>query len=468
MDAPPDLPKPGEIIAGKYELVRPLGRGGMGAVFEAKHLRLRQRVAIKFLRPDLLDVADCVMRFEREGRAAALVTSSNAARIFDVDVTPSGIPYMVIEFLEGHDLSVELRNRATLPVAEAVDIVLQACSAMAEAHSLGIVHRDLKPANLFLCVKGSSRTVKVLDFGVSKLLSEEIQATTPSLTLGTPQYMSPEQILASKDVDLQSDIWSLGVILYKLISGRLPFEAESATAFVVTVVTEEPLPIEQHAALPPELAAAVMKALAKQRSERWQLTMDFARAIEPYGTGHVAFTPPTLRPPAPVPRPAEIAVDVDFETQQRPAEALPTEANWTHNRAPMTPRRGRMLAFAAATVLGLAGVGVALAMRAPKSVANDVSPPPTSSDLSGVPATEPPPTAAQATTTTPLPAPSASTSETPVSAPTPESAPRNPVGAAVAPHKPASPPVTMPASSSRPPSSATPSSSPRARDPVHL
>src|SRR5262249_30911515 len=145
----PALPEPGEILAGKYEILRLVGKGGMGAVFEARHRRLKQRFAIKMLKPELLAVPDCVARFDREGRAAARMTCPNVARIFDVDHTPTGIPYMVIEFLDGHDLSHELSRLGKLPAAEAVDILLQACSAMVEAHALGVIHRDLKPANLF-------------------------------------------------------------------------------------------------------------------------------------------------------------------------------------------------------------------------------------------------------------------------------------------------------------------------------
>src|SRR5205085_11569400 len=167
----------------------------------------------------------CVQRFDREARAAALLTSPNVARIFDVDATPAGIPYMVIEYLEGRDLAAELALRTTLPVDEAVDVILQACSAMSEAHARGIVHRDLKPSNLYICGQGTSRVVKVLDFGISKVEDkEEVQTTTPSITLGTPQYMSPEQILASRNVDARTDLWSLGVILYKAICARFPFE----------------------------------------------------------------------------------------------------------------------------------------------------------------------------------------------------------------------------------------------------
>jgi serine/threonine-protein kinase len=152
-----DLPEPGDTLAGKYSIVRVIGEGGMGKVYEAIHLRLRQRVAIKMLLPRVVQLDDVVARFEREGRMAAQLRSRNVARILDVDSTQTGIPYMVMEYLEGHDLDVELQQRGMLPIEEAVSYVCQACEAMEEAHALGIVHRDLKPANLFLCPERTGR-----------------------------------------------------------------------------------------------------------------------------------------------------------------------------------------------------------------------------------------------------------------------------------------------------------------------
>jgi serine/threonine-protein kinase len=465
VEGTPDLPKPGEVLSGKYELVRALGMGGMGVVFEAKHLRLQQRVAIKLLKPELLSIADSVTRFEREGRAAARMTSTNAARIFDVDVTPSGIPYMVIEFLEGHDLSRELKERGSLPAAEAVDIVLQACSAMAEAHSLGIVHRDLKPANLFLCAKGSGRTVKILDFGVSKILADEMpQTTTPSLTLGTPQYMSPEQILASKDVDLQSDIWSLGVILYKLLSGHLPFEPDSATAFVVAVVTTDPLPLDRCAAVPPGLAAAVMKALEKSRDARWRSVDELARAIQPFGSGRIGFTPASIPPPSGAQLPAAVDVDVPVDvdvktlTDSGPfssSKELPTQGNWTQN--PLIPsRRRRWIGLAiGAAAIGLVGVGVAISASTSRPAAGNAGS--ASVDTTRLPAVEPQPTEPASAANAPLPSARAEASAKPAASVASSAARSKP--------PPPPPPVAKSASPARPPPPAAPNPT---TDPVHL
>ena len=206
--AAPPLPE-GEVIAGKYAIVRVLGEGGMGIVYEATHLKLRQRVAVKMLQREMLDHEIIVNRFEREARAAGQLRNRHTARVMDVDITADGLPYMVIEFLEGTDLDAELGRRGRFTVQEAVDFVLQACSAMIEAHQLGIVHRDLKPANLFLAVDGDARIIKVLDFGISKVPNEgegDSKLTTPDSVMGTALYMSPEQVRSTGTVDARSDI----------------------------------------------------------------------------------------------------------------------------------------------------------------------------------------------------------------------------------------------------------------------
>jgi eukaryotic-like serine/threonine-protein kinase len=357
----PELPKPGDVLAGKYEIVRLLGKGGMGAVFEAKHLRLQQRVAVKVLKPELLLRSDCVMRFEREGRAVARLTCANVARVFDVDSTEAGLPFLVIEYLEGHDLLAELGTRDALEVPEAVDLLLQACSAMSEAHALGIVHRDLKPANLFLCGK-SRRKLKVLDFGISKVLADDAgsSSTASSTALGTPHYMSPEQIVTASGVDARSDIWSLGVILYRLLSGRLPFVGDSPMALVLAIGTKEPRTLEDCAKVPPALADAVMKALAKEPSDRWQRVEDFAYAIEPFGTGTHPFEPvassSAARAPSPAAQPSPPSSPAGDETQGTAAgEAQATMENWTHveTTAPR-PRASSRVAKVAAVVVALA------------------------------------------------------------------------------------------------------------------
>ncbi len=314
------LPVPGDRIADKYELVRLVGEGGMGAVFEAIHLRLRQRVAIKILLPKAVVAKDVVARFEREGRIASQLKSRHATRVLDIDVSPGGLPYMVMEYLEGRTLSAELRRRKTLSVPEAIHYMLQACDAMAEAHSLGIVHRDLKPSNLFLCPENDTLIVKVLDFGISKILDDsDVELTHTREVVGTPMYMSPEQVRSAKLVDARTDIWSLGVILYKALAGRAPFEGPTPT-IAVAIVTEEPASICQvRPDVPPELEAAVFKALEKDPHERYQDVITFAAALQPFAPA----VPPAMPSFTPLPLGASSSSSSVGSTRLGPTRAAP-------------------------------------------------------------------------------------------------------------------------------------------------
>jgi serine/threonine-protein kinase len=280
----------GEIVAGKYRVERVLGRGGMGVVVAAEHLRLSQRVAIKFL----LSTAgpEAVKRFEREARAAVRLKSDHVARVLDVGELPTGAPYMVMEYLDGDDLSKIVRERGPLAVADAVDYLLQACEAVAEAHALGIVHRDLKPANLFVTT-GADRSVvvKVLDFGISKQLGDapgvhgDVALTQTASILGSPLYMSPEQLRSTRSVDFRTDIWSLGTILYQLLAGRVPFNATALPDLVLMVAGEAPPPLgEFRAGVPPPLEAAIRRCLEKDPAQRFQTVSDLAWAIAPFGS----------------------------------------------------------------------------------------------------------------------------------------------------------------------------------------
>ncbi len=248
MDAVDRLPAAGDVLGGKYVVERLIAEGGMGAVFEARHTRLGHRVAIKLLQPYTRIVPQIGDRFEREARAAAQIRSRNVARVIDVETLPDGAPFMVMELLEGHDLEAEIGTRGTIPPVEAVNYALEACAGMAEAHRLGIIHRDLKPANLFLSMEGGERVLKVLDFGISKLTADvDLKMTSTNSVLGTPLYMSPEQVRSAKHVDARSDIWSLGIILYEMLSGTVPFLGETANAVAASIVADEAVP-PRHAA----------------------------------------------------------------------------------------------------------------------------------------------------------------------------------------------------------------------------
>jgi serine/threonine protein kinase len=275
------VPTPGQVLGGKYLVQRLLGEGGMAFVFEAKHQRLGQRVAVKLLHPDFARDAELVARFEREARALALLKSRHVARVTDVDATLDGLPYIVMEFLDGRDLDAELQERGRLPIDEAVDYILQACAAMVEAHGVGIVHRDLKPANLFVALDNGERIVKVLDFGISKVVGETTRLTGSGAVLGTVLYMSPEQVRATHDVDTRADIWALGVILYELVAGRAPWEGGSHQ-IAAAIVSKDAPDIRSFVPAPDGLAAALRTALARDRNQRYASVRELAGALAPY------------------------------------------------------------------------------------------------------------------------------------------------------------------------------------------
>ncbi len=283
-----EIQVPRSLFAGKYDLVRRIGVGGMGEVHLATHSSLGHQVAIKVLHRAALAHPGAIERFHREGRAAVSLKSVHVARVLDTGVTEGGEPYMVMEYLEGKDLSEHLTLRGALPLHEAVFYVLQACEAIAEAHGKGIVHRDLKPANLFLTrsVDGLP-LVKVLDFGISKLSADAQQGANLELTqtrtaMGSPSYMSPEQLRSARSVDARADLWSIGVILHELVTGVLPFQAETLTELTAKVLTDAPpLPSSLRQELPKAIDAVISKCLTKERELRYANVAELARDLEP-------------------------------------------------------------------------------------------------------------------------------------------------------------------------------------------
>jgi serine/threonine-protein kinase len=276
-------PREGEVLAGKYRIERVLGVGGMGMVVSAMHLQLDERVALKFLLPQALANPEAVARFAREARAAVKIRSEHVARVTDVGTLDTGAPYMVMELLRGRDLSVLLREQRVLPIAQTVEYLLQACEALAEAHALGIVHRDLKPANLFLTARADgSPCVKVLDFGISKLAPQSGSGSDMGMTrtqslMGSPLYMSPEQLASARDVDQRADIWSMGAVLYELLTGHVPFTAESVPQLCTLILHVEPPPPRSYRPeLPEGLEGVIWRCLRKDRAQRYQNVAELA------------------------------------------------------------------------------------------------------------------------------------------------------------------------------------------------
>jgi serine/threonine protein kinase len=277
----------GEVIAGKYEVLKLIGSGGMGYVVSAMHVELGEVVALKFLRPEALQIPELVERFAREARAAAKIRSEHVARVFDVGTLPDGIPFIVMEYLAGQDLADVLAHGGPLPIKVAVEYVMQACEALAAAHAAGVVHRDIKPENLFLTQHAQGLDfIKILDFGISKV------ALTPggkrafartTMPIGSPVYMSPEQIRSSESVDARTDIWSLGCVLFELLTGVVAFDEPTLMQLSAAILEHDPIPLRTLVPdAPEELEAVLLKCLEKDVDKRYGNIAELAIALYPF------------------------------------------------------------------------------------------------------------------------------------------------------------------------------------------
>ena len=378
---------PGETLAGKYRIERVLGRGGMGIVMAARHLDLDERVAIKFLLNDHSDLS--AERFLREARAAAKVKGEHVCRVFDFGRLETGEPYIVMDYLEGQDLARKLEREGPQPAAKVVGWVIEACDALAVAHSMGIVHRDLKPANVFLAERADGSTcAKILDFGISKLARAETM-TGPAMTMGSPVYMSPEQMESARDVDGRSDVWSLGVLMYELIAGKPPFIGESMVQLSVLVRErrEEPLEIVVPG-VPEGLARVVTGCLEKKPEDRYATVADLAAALAPYAPDDVAAlvarlarrrtsepAMPLARTSPDVERPTPVPLDRTETSQAMHLAAArgtfaPVQSAVNARASVPPPRRRWSMTFAAVALLSLgAGTLATTSLRSRSEVA---------------------------------------------------------------------------------------------------
>lgn len=359
----------GSVIAGKYRVERQIAEGGNGIVVEATHLALRQPVAIKYLKPGPQASPSVIERFEREGRLAAQLTSEHVVRVHDVGELDDGSPFMVMELLKGRDLGRVLEESGPLPIPRAVDYVLQTCDALAQVHALEIVHRDIKPENLILAERASNTPIiKVIDFGISKAAPGRdrnghwARETSKNDRLGTPGYMSPEQLRSSTEVDARTDIWSLGVMLHELLTQALPFAGDDLPQLCTNILLLSPAKLRAiRPGAPPELEAIILKCLEKSPARRFRNVGELAQDLAPFGPAGsqeradrikdvLRMSGVSIRPAAPRPGSLDavairglVAPSLDA-TEWRP------------------PRRGRVAIFVAGA-LGIAALATLVSLR---------------------------------------------------------------------------------------------------------
>ncbi len=378
------MPQLGDVIADKYRLEKVAGEGGMGVVYVAEHLVLGQRVAVKILLPDAATSESTVERFSREARTAARVNSEHVARVLDAGSTANGAPFLVMEFLDGCDLEELLKLQKTLPANEAVDYAVQALEGLAHAHAANIVHRDLKPANLFLSVRpDGSNVIKVLDFGISKSLNgkPEDKKLTGHHVLGSPVYMSPEQLRNAPNIDGRADIWSVGVVLYELITGAPPFDGEGVGEIFARILESDPVPlVEKDPSIPKALSDVVLRCLRRDPDERWMTVGELARALAPFASeatqSEVERAELVLQRSQHFRAPVETdrivaAIDAAAErakalTKARESVPLPLTRQKEPKRRPALVAG---LAAVALVLVGLIAIAVVQVTRAPKPVA---------------------------------------------------------------------------------------------------
>lgn len=376
----------GHVIDGKYRLVRLIGTGGMGAVYEGENLLIRRRVAIKILHAGSTGNADAVRRFEREAQAAGEIGNDHILEVLDLGSLDNGDRYMVMEYLDGETLAARIERHGRLTPNQIAPIARQFLTALASAHAAGIIHRDLKPENIFILRAKAGRVdfVKLIDFGISKFSRPfndgEHRMTRADAVLGTPCYMSPEQARGARETDVRSDIYSCGVILYESVTGRLPFEGDSFNDLMFKIALQDaPSPLVFVPSLDPEFAWLINHAIARAPENRFASAQEFAEALDDWMRKHaltetLALPLPADAYPSRIEAPgsktaATLAVDrPDDVIEVAQIEKIGANDSWSHSSGAITAnllRKKQMPRIAAASIGVLAAValGIALMVR---------------------------------------------------------------------------------------------------------
>ena len=275
-------PRTGQVLLGKYHIEGIIGRGQQSVVLRVRHIELDELCAVKLLGDEAAGSPEITKRFHREAMVAVKLRSEHAVKVTDVGALPDGMPYMVMELLDGQDLRAVLAEAGPLGVPMASGLIVHACQALSELHAMGMVHRDVKPAKLFLaCRDDGTPTLKILDFGLVKITraSDHEIMRAGAAAVGTPPYMAPEQLRSARDLDQRADVWALGVVLYELLSARCPFPAETYAELCMQIAVEQPAPL---VGVPPEIVAIVMRCLQKDPAQRFQSVVELATALVPF------------------------------------------------------------------------------------------------------------------------------------------------------------------------------------------